>query len=291
MYYPIDSTTTTIRATLNNNNNCLSPTSIIETWCLIISKLLTFLSVNTLLALVFYPNITDCDSRYNRIDCELINRYDQLINLCVWRPQITTCEEINSSNTYFLVIIKIVIINSCVCYMINHLLHIMYKQLSIALNNRRLHWFYCLCSNTNTTTNNNIYQANIYQANSYHDTASSMQSSCLAQLLTILFFNTSSSSSSAKVVPAVVTVTLPTTRSDQMTVTSKQQKKQQSSRVIDDDDRNDGDDGKYDYDGGGGDYRSEGDDEYDTNAKNNILALDDYDRNLSYLLDDQVGDD
>ena len=52
----------------------------------------------------------------------------------------------------------------------------------------------------------------------------------------------------------------------------------------------DGDDGKYDNDGGG-DYRSEGDDEYDTNAKNNILALDDYDRNLSYLLDDQVGDD
>ena len=39
------------------------------------------------------------------------------------------------------------------------------------------------------------------------------------------------------------------------------------------------------------DYRSEGDDEYDTNAKNNILALDDYDLNLSYLLDDQVGDD
>jgi len=78
-----------------------------------------------------------------------------------------------------------------------------------------------------------------------------------------------------------------------MTVTSKQQKKQQSSRVSDDDDddRNDGDDGKYDYGGGGGDYRSEGDDEYDTNAKNNILALDDYDRNLSYLLDDQVGDD
>lgn len=71
-----------------------------------------------------------------------------------------------------------------------------------------------------------------------------------------------------------------------MTVTSKQQKKQQSSRVSDDDD----DDGKYDDDGGG-DYRSEGDDEYDTNAKNNILALDDYDRNLSYLLDDQVGDD
>ena len=62
--------------------------------------------------------------------------------------------------------------------------------------------------------------------------------------------------------------------------------------MIDDDDRNDGNDGKYDYDGGGGgDYRSEGDDEYDTNAKNNILALDDYDRNLSYLLDDQVGDD
>jgi len=60
----------------------------------------------------------------------------------------------------------------------------------------------------------------------------------------------------------------------------------------DDDDRNDGDDGKYDddYDGGGGDYRSEGDDEYDTNAKNNILALDDYDRNLSYLLDDQFLD-
>ncbi len=54
----------------------------------------------------------------------------------------------------------------------------------------------------------------------------------------------------------------------------------------DDDDRNDGDDVKYD--GGGGDYRSEGDDEYDANAKNNILALDDYDRNLSYLLDDQV---
>ncbi len=77
-----------------------------------------------------------------------------------------------------------------------------------------------------------------------------------------------------------------------MTVTSKQQKKQQSSRVGDDDgddDRNDGDDGKYDDDDdGGGDYRSEGDDEYDTNAKNNILALDDYDRNLSYLLDDQV---
>ena len=78
-----------------------------------------------------------------------------------------------------------------------------------------------------------------------------------------------------------------------MTVTSKQQKKQQSSRVSDDD----GDDGKYDHDNGkydddgGGDYRSEGDDEYDTNAKNNILALDDYDRNLSYLLDDQVGDD
>ena len=57
-----------------------------------------------------------------------------------------------------------------------------------------------------------------------------------------------------------------------------------------DDDRNDGDDGKYD-DNGGGDYRIEGDDEYDTNAKNNILALDDYDRNLNYLLDDQVGDD
>ena len=72
-----------------------------------------------------------------------------------------------------------------------------------------------------------------------------------------------------------------------MTVTSKQQKKQQSSRVSDDD----GDDGKYDDDNGGGDYRSEGDDEYDTNAKNNILALDDYDLNLSYLLDDQVGDD
>ena len=54
----------------------------------------------------------------------------------------------------------------------------------------------------------------------------------------------------------------------------------------------DSDDGKYDDDnGGGGDYRSEDDDEYDTNAKNNILALDDYDRNLSYLLDDQVGDD
>ncbi len=71
-----------------------------------------------------------------------------------------------------------------------------------------------------------------------------------------------------------------------MTVTSKQQKKQQSSRVSDDDDddRNDGDDGKYD----GGDYRGEGDYEYDTNTKNNILALDDYDRNLSYLLDDQV---
>ena len=47
---------------------------------------------------------------------------------------------------------------------------------------------------------------------------------------------------------------------------------------------------KYDDDGGG-DYRNEGDDEYDTNAKNNILALDDYDRNLSYLLDDQVCDD
>ncbi len=60
--------------------------------------------------------------------------------------------------------------------------------------------------------------------------------------------------------------------------------------MSDDDDRNDGDDGKYDYDDGGGDYRSEGegDDEYDANAKNNILALDDYDRNLSYLLDDQV---
>ena len=56
--------------------------------------------------------------------------------------------------------------------------------------------------------------------------------------------------------------------------------------MSDDDD----DDGKYDDDGGG-DYRSEGDDEYDTNAKNNILALDDYDRNLSYLLDDQVCDD
>ena len=76
-----------------------------------------------------------------------------------------------------------------------------------------------------------------------------------------------------------------------MTVTSKQQKKQQSSRVSDDDDDDGRNDGKYDYDGGGGDYRSEGDDEYDTNAKNNILALDDYDRNLSYLLDDQVGDD
>ncbi len=55
----------------------------------------------------------------------------------------------------------------------------------------------------------------------------------------------------------------------------------------DDDDRNDGDDGKYDG-GGGDDYRSERDDEYGTNAKNSILALDDYDRNLSYLLDDQV---
>ena len=59
----------------------------------------------------------------------------------------------------------------------------------------------------------------------------------------------------------------------------------------------DGDDGKYDHDNGkydddgGGDYRSEDDDEYDTNAKNNILALDDYDRNLSYLFDDQVCDD
>ena len=74
-----------------------------------------------------------------------------------------------------------------------------------------------------------------------------------------------------------------------MTVTSKQQKKQQSSRVSDDDDDDD-DDGKYDDDDGGGDYRSEDYDEYDTNAKNNILALDDYDRNLSYLLDDQVGD-
>ena len=57
-----------------------------------------------------------------------------------------------------------------------------------------------------------------------------------------------------------------------------------------DDDDDDGDDGKYDDDNGGGDYRSEGDDEYDTNAKNIILALDDYVRNLSYLLDDQVGD-
>ena len=55
------------------------------------------------------------------------------------------------------------------------------------------------------------------------------------------------------------------------------------------DDDGGGDDGKYDDDGGG-DYRSEDYDEYDTNAKNNILALDDYDRNLSYLLDDQVGD-
>ena len=86
-YYPIDSTTTTtIRATLNNNNNnCLSPTSIMEAWCLIISKLLTFLSVNTLLALLYYRNIIDCDSRYNRIDCELINRYDQLTHqsLCM----------------------------------------------------------------------------------------------------------------------------------------------------------------------------------------------------------------
>jgi len=59
--------------------------------------------------------------------------------------------------------------------------------------------------------------------------------------------------------------------------------------VSDDNDDDGRNDGKYDYDGG--DYRSEGDDEYDTNAKNNILALDDYDRNLSYLLDDQVGDD
>ena len=50
----------------------------------------------------------------------------------------------------------------------------------------------------------------------------------------------------------------------------------------------DGDDAKYDDDNSGGDYRSEGDDEYDTNAENNILALD---LNLSYLLDDQVGDD
>ena len=94
-------------------------------------------------------------------------------SISVWRPQITTCEEIDSSNTYFLAIIKIVIINSCVSYMINHLQHIMYKQLSIALNNRRLHWFYCLCSHTTTT---NIYQANIYPANnsnSYHDRASS----------------------------------------------------------------------------------------------------------------------
>ena len=58
--------------------------------------------------------------------------------------------------------------------------------------------------------------------------------------------------------------------------------------MSDDDD----DDGKYDVDDNGDDdYRSEGDDEYDTNAKNNILALDDYDLNLSYLLDDQVGDD
>jgi uncharacterized protein YjbI with pentapeptide repeats len=93
----------------------------------------------------------------------------------------------------------------------------MYSQLTIALNNRRLHWFYCLCSNA-TTNNNSIYQANIYQANiyqaniyqansyqtniyqtniyqtnnsnSYLDRASSMQSSWLAQLLTILFFNT-----------------------------------------------------------------------------------------------------
>ena len=48
-------------------------------------------------------------------------------------------------------------------------------------------------------------------------------------------------------------------------------------------DDDDDDDGKYDDDNGGDDYRSEGDDEYDTNAKNNILALDDYDRNLSYL--------
>ena len=70
----------------------------------------------------------------------------------------------------------------------------MNRQLSIALNNRRLHWFYCL----------------------------------LHWL-----------------------------------------QKQQSSRVSDDD----GDDGKYDDNGGGDDYRSEGDDEYDTNAKNNILCF------------------
>jgi hypothetical protein len=52
----------------------------------------------------------------------------------------------------------------------------------------------------------------------------------------------------------------------------------------------DDDDEKYDDDDDdGGDDRSEGDDDvYDINAKNNILALDDYDRNLSYLLDDQV---
>lgn len=114
-----------------------------ELWLLVCFKMLTLLSCNVVLAVLYYPSDHGCRGR-NLDGCERIVKVKTIGSLCTWNEDNNICEN-SSVNDTFCFTLSVLFATMCATSLLDKLYKFTLSHAALAVKTRRLGWLYKCC--------------------------------------------------------------------------------------------------------------------------------------------------
>ena len=122
-----------------------------ELWLLVCFKMLTLLSCNVVLAILYYPSDHECRGR-NSDGCEKIVKVNTIGSLCAWNENKNMCESSPEIDIYGFTL-TVLLVTMCATALLDKLFKFTLSHAALAVKTRRLGWLYSFfLRNTDPTT-------------------------------------------------------------------------------------------------------------------------------------------
>lgn len=114
-----------------------------ELWLLVCFKMLTLLSCNVVLAILYYPSHDQCSGR-DFGGCERVVKGNSIGSICSWNESTNICEN-SSENDMLGFTLTVLLVTMCTASLLDKFFKFILSHAALAVRTRRLGWLYNCC--------------------------------------------------------------------------------------------------------------------------------------------------
>ncbi len=121
-----------------------------QSWLLVCYKMLTLLSCNVVLAILYYPSNHECSDR-DFDGCTRVVKVNTIGSLCAWNENKNMCENSSELDTYGFTL-TVLLVTMCATSLLDKLFKFTLSHAALAVKTRRLGWLYnCRLNDVDST--------------------------------------------------------------------------------------------------------------------------------------------